>query len=137
MFNLKLVSCFQKADFNWSTKEKGFIISAFFYGYLASPFGGILSVKYGGVVIYGLGIAITGFLTILSPFIIRINIWAYGAIRVLEGIVEVSNQIYMKNLYRNRFLCILKKLDKLDKKLSTAKFLHVFVENKFLLTFFK
>ena len=36
-------------DFDWDSKDKGFALSAFFYGYIATHFvGGILATKYGG-----------------------------------------------------------------------------------------
>ncbi|KAK7604382.1 hypothetical protein V9T40_005568 [Parthenolecanium corni] len=78
----------RKAEFNWSLKEKGLILSAFFWGYAASFLGAFVAEKYGGVTTFGTGIALTGLLTILSPILIHWNLTAYILARILEGVFE-------------------------------------------------
>lgn len=36
-------------EFNWNTKERGFALAAFFYGYITTQFiGGFISSRFGG-----------------------------------------------------------------------------------------
>lgn len=58
-------------------------------GYLFSPVGGLLAIKFGGVTIFGLGIAGTALLTLFTPLLIRINFYLYFFARVIEGVFEV------------------------------------------------
>ncbi|XKL62488.1 hypothetical protein PGB90_002321 [Kerria lacca] len=79
---------FEKAEFHWSPAEKGFILSLFSYGFLFAPVGSLLAVKYGGGTVCGLGIFLTGFLTLLSPILFRFHLVAYAVARILEGLFE-------------------------------------------------
>lgn len=66
------------------------ILSAFFWGYAASPLVVIVQRKYGAVNTFGAGIALTGLLTIVSPVLIKWNLKAYLVARIFEGLFEVS-----------------------------------------------
>ncbi len=57
-----------------------------------APFGGLISRKFGGATTYGLSIGITGILTLLTPLSVRISLWVYGAVRIMEGLLQVRNQ---------------------------------------------
>ncbi|KAG5678081.1 hypothetical protein PVAND_007783 [Polypedilum vanderplanki] len=75
--------------FNWSSKQKGLVLSSFFYGYITTQFmGGYLASRYGGNLIFGIGIGVTAFFTLLTPLAASWNIYALVAVRVIEGIFE-------------------------------------------------
>ncbi|KAL7051890.1 hypothetical protein ACKWTF_004683 [Chironomus riparius] len=79
----------QQQDFNWDSKQKGLVLSSFFYGYITTQFiGGYLSLKYGGNVIFGCGIGVTALLTLITPFAASISIYALVAVRIIEGVFE-------------------------------------------------
>ncbi|XKL62489.1 hypothetical protein PGB90_002322 [Kerria lacca] len=78
----------EKSEFNWSSVEKGILLSLFSYGFLLTPAGSLLSIKYGGATICGLGIGLTGLLTIVTPFLLRFNFVVYSIARVMEGVFE-------------------------------------------------
>ncbi|XKL68363.1 hypothetical protein PGB90_003854 [Kerria lacca] len=80
----------REAEFKWSSIDKGLVLSSFSWGYLFSPVGGLLSAKYGGVKVFGVGILITGFLTFLTPVLVRLNIIVFIIGRVIEGMAEGS-----------------------------------------------
>ncbi|XP_065208371.1 vesicular glutamate transporter 3-like isoform X1 [Planococcus citri] len=70
----------KRVDFNWSSHEKGIILSSISYGRLFSPVGGILAGKFGGSTIYSLGILVTSLITFFSPVFLHIhfNIFIIG-----------------------------------------------------------
>lgn len=71
---------------------QGMVLSSFFYGYISTQlFGGWLSARIGGKRVFGLGIATTAFLTIITPPLARINVYILVALRIIEGICEVDN----------------------------------------------
>ncbi|KAG4067231.1 hypothetical protein HA402_000222 [Bradysia odoriphaga] len=75
-------------DFNWSTQERGLILSSFFWGYTATSFaGGVFAKRFGGNVIFGLGIGLTAILTLLTPLLGR-TVTSMIIIRVLQGLFE-------------------------------------------------
>ncbi|KAI6648921.1 solute carrier family 17 (anion/sugar transporter), member 5, isoform CRA_b [Oopsacas minuta] len=77
-------------NFNWSDEEQGWVLAAFFYGYLLTQIpGGWLSTYFGGKWVFGLGIFVTVILTLITPLVARINVWCLVAVRVMEGIGEV------------------------------------------------
>ncbi|XKL68360.1 hypothetical protein PGB90_003851 [Kerria lacca] len=78
----------KEAEFNWSSVEKGLILSSFSFGYFFSPLGGMLASKYGGVTVFGVGIMITSVLTMLSPIFVRLNTIVFMIGRIFEGIAE-------------------------------------------------
>ncbi|XP_055373403.1 sialin-like [Condylostylus longicornis] len=76
-------------DFNWNSKEKGLILSSFFYGYILTQFlGGFLATKIGGNHIYGVGIGTTSILTLLTPLAAKHSVEMLIAVRIIEGIFE-------------------------------------------------
>ena len=68
----------------------GWVLAAFFYGYLVTQIpGGLLAQRVGGKWVFGLGVLITAVLTTLTPFAADTSIWLLVALRVLEGLSEV------------------------------------------------
>ena len=56
-------------QFNWNSSTEGYVLSAFFIGYLFGNIpGGILAERYGGKLIFGIGSLATVILTIIIPF---------------------------------------------------------------------
>lgn len=79
----------QVAEFSYSSEEKGVILSAFSWGYATAPLGYLLVNQYGGVTTFGAGIALTGLLTMFSPFLMGWNLYVYLIARIFEGVFEV------------------------------------------------
>ncbi|XP_048775942.2 sialin-like [Ostrea edulis] len=75
--------------FDWSPKQQGLILGAFFYGYIFTQLpGGFLANRFGGKFLFGGGVFITAVLTILTPFCAQQKIALLVAVRVLEGLCE-------------------------------------------------
>ncbi|KAJ3656273.1 hypothetical protein Zmor_015361 [Zophobas morio] len=76
-------------EFDWDSTTQGLVLSSFFYGYITTQFfGGWISAKIGGKRVYGIGIAVTAFLTLLTPWLTTVSVYLLLAIRIIEGIFE-------------------------------------------------
>ncbi|XP_017880754.1 vesicular glutamate transporter 2.2 [Ceratina calcarata] len=76
-------------EFNWDSKTQGLVLSSFFYGYISTQLlGGWLGGRIGGKRVFGLGIAVTAFLTIITPPLVRVSVYILVALRIVEGICE-------------------------------------------------
>ncbi|EFA03048.1 vesicular glutamate transporter 2.2 [Tribolium castaneum] len=76
-------------EFDWDSKIQGYILSSFFYGYITTQlFGGWLSARIGGKRVFGGGIAITAALTLITPWLAKVNVYLLLAVRIIEGIFE-------------------------------------------------
>lgn len=70
---------------------QGYILSSFFYGYILTQLlGGWLAARIGGKKVLGVGILATALLTLITPFAAHTNIYFLLAVRVIEGVFEVS-----------------------------------------------
>merc|ERR1712066_495054 len=80
----------ENETFDWNEKQKGEILGAFFYGYVASQLlGGYLSDKYNiPSTVFGVGVAGTSILTAFTPVAARWGIGPLCILRVFEGIFE-------------------------------------------------
>ncbi|XP_055704446.1 sialin-like [Phlebotomus papatasi] len=79
----------EQAEFDWDSKQQGLVLSSFFYGYIWTPvIGGIIASKIGGHYLFGMGIGVTAFLTLLTPLAAGLNIYVLVAVRIIEGIFE-------------------------------------------------
>jgi len=75
--------------FAWGAKEQGWILGAFFFGYVVTQLpGGRLAEKYGGKRLYGGGILITSIFTLLTPLAATISLPLFVIVRVVEGFGE-------------------------------------------------
>nr|XP_022328030.1 sialin-like [Crassostrea virginica]XP_022328031.1 sialin-like [Crassostrea virginica] len=75
--------------FDWTPRQQGLILGAFFYGYIFTQIpGGFLANRFGGKFLFGGGVFITAVLTILTPFCAQQNIALLVTVRVLEGLCE-------------------------------------------------
>nr|XP_021183308.2 putative inorganic phosphate cotransporter [Helicoverpa armigera] len=75
---------------DWDEATQGFLLSAFYYGYVITHLpGGLLAEKFGGKWTVGIGLLLTSVATVLTPFAVTIG-GATGLfiIRVIEGFGE-------------------------------------------------
>ena len=73
----------------------GWVLGAFFYGYLITQIpGGWLAERYGGKMVYGIGIVMTSVLTLFTPLAAETNVWLLVAVRVAEGFFEVLTKLH-------------------------------------------
>lgn len=69
----------------------GYVLSSFFYGYLFTQIpGGWIATRFGGKYVFGIGVLVTSVLTLITPQMAYINLWALIAVRVVIGFFEVS-----------------------------------------------
>ncbi|CAH0701277.1 unnamed protein product [Spodoptera exigua] len=76
--------------YDWDEATQGFLLSAFYYGYVATHLpGGLLAEKFGGKWTVGLGLLVTSVATVLTPWAVTVG-GAVGLfiIRVIEGFGE-------------------------------------------------
>jgi len=78
--------------YKWNAAMQGFVLSSFYYGYITTTLvGGVLALKFGGKVLLLFAVAWTSVLSIVTPpFTIVGDAYAMIAVRVLEGIGQVS-----------------------------------------------
>ena len=75
--------------FSWGPREQGWLLGAFFFGYVVTQLpGGRLAEKYGGKTLYGGGVLVTSVLTLLTPLAANTSIYLFVLVRVLEGLGE-------------------------------------------------
>ncbi|CAI5691422.1 unnamed protein product [Oreochromis niloticus] len=76
-------------QYNWDSKTQGWLLGAFFFGYLCTQIpGGYLAGQYGGKIFLGLGVLGTAVLTLLTPLAAKWGSYWLFALRVLEGFGE-------------------------------------------------
>lgn len=79
----------QQRHFDYDSKQKGIILSSFFYGYITTQFlGGYVGSRIGGNLLFGVGIGVTAILTILTPFAAKMSVGMLIAVRIVEGVFE-------------------------------------------------
>lgn len=77
--------------FDWDSKQKGFVLSAFFYGYIATQLlGGVLASRFGGHLPFGIGIAVKSVMNLLVPLAAEFSIYALIVTKTIDGLFEVS-----------------------------------------------
>uniref|UniRef100_A0A3Q0QW85 Sialin n=1 Tax=Amphilophus citrinellus TaxID=61819 RepID=A0A3Q0QW85_AMPCI len=76
-------------QYPWDSKTQGWLLGAFFFGYLCTQIpGGYLAGHYGGKIFLGLGVLGTAVLTLLTPLAAQWgSYWLFG-LRALEGFGE-------------------------------------------------
>ncbi|CAB0004837.1 unnamed protein product [Nesidiocoris tenuis] len=76
-------------EFDWDEQTQGYILSAFYWGYVITHLpGGLLAQRFGGKQTLGLGILSTALLTLATPFAARAGANWMIAVRLLEGLGE-------------------------------------------------
>ena len=82
----------QASVYEWDSETQGWILGSFFYGYIVTQVpGGYLARKYGAKWLLGIGILGTVIFTLLTPLAADLGAGYLIAVRVLEGIGEVSS----------------------------------------------
>lgn len=85
-------SGFSDDSFEWSKKDQGLLLSAYFYGYIfPNLLGGYLSEKFGGRIVIFLGMFISAVVTGLSPLAAHDNFMYMFTARLVLGILGVRN----------------------------------------------
>lgn len=76
-------------QFPWDSETQGWLLGAFFFGYLCTQIpGGYLAGRYGGSLFLGLGVLGTAVLTLLTPLAAQMGSRWLFALRALEGFGE-------------------------------------------------
>lgn len=77
-------------DFIWTSAEKSVILSSFYYGYVVvQVFVGMLLRYISPHIVYGIGTALPGLLTILTPVIATyLPLWVLVTTRVVMGLLQ-------------------------------------------------
>ncbi|KAI3358811.1 hypothetical protein L3Q82_015213 [Scortum barcoo] len=76
-------------QYPWDSATQGWLLGAFFFGYLCTQIpGGYLSGHYGGSIFLGLGVLGTAVLTLLTPLAAQMGSYWLFALRALEGFGE-------------------------------------------------
>lgn len=79
--------------FNWSKKEEGLLLSAYFYGYIfPNLLGGFLAERFGGRIVIFIGLFSSALITGLSPFAANDNFMFMFASRLILGVMGVSTE---------------------------------------------
>ncbi len=72
-------------------------MASFFYGYILTQIpGGLLAQKFGGRWVFGVGIAMTAVLTLLTPLAAYTRVELLIVVRALEGFFEVRQYLEMQ-----------------------------------------
>ncbi|XP_072107188.1 sialin isoform X1 [Mobula birostris] len=75
--------------YDWNSDIQGWILSAFFYGYIVTQIpGGYLAGKFGGKLLLGFGILGTSILTLLTPPVAELGPYYVIVLRIIEGLGE-------------------------------------------------
>ncbi|XP_067632671.1 putative inorganic phosphate cotransporter isoform X2 [Eurosta solidaginis] len=77
-------------QFDWSEKERNYIISTFYWGYIMTQFpAGYLIRRFGAKIVMFCATFGTAILTLLTPYLVTLGSWqAYCAIRLAHGLFE-------------------------------------------------
>ncbi|XP_063231369.1 sialin-like isoform X2 [Bacillus rossius redtenbacheri] len=75
-----------EGEFDWSSTMQGFLLSAFFYGYITTQvLGGWLSARFGPKVVMSCGMLSAGIFTLLGPLATNFGAYTFAASRILVG----------------------------------------------------
>lgn len=84
----------QASVYDWDSETQGWILGAFFYGYILTQIpGGYLASRCGAKWLLGFGILGTVVFTLLTPVAADLGASYLIAVRVLEGIGEVGDLV--------------------------------------------
>uniref|UniRef100_A0A3B3CGA3 Si:ch1073-513e17.1 n=1 Tax=Oryzias melastigma TaxID=30732 RepID=A0A3B3CGA3_ORYME len=81
----------QPVGYTWDSETQGWLLGAFFFGYLCTQIpGGYLAGHYGGSIFLGLGVLGTAALTLLTPLAAKWGSYWLFALRALEGFAMMA-----------------------------------------------
>ncbi|GLG97099.1 Putative inorganic phosphate cotransporter [Gryllus bimaculatus] len=76
-------------EFPWDAELRGLVLSSFFYGYIVTQIpGGWLATQMGGKRLFGIGVGVTAFITLITPLLAKASIYLLILGRVFEGLFE-------------------------------------------------
>ncbi|XP_055704907.1 vesicular glutamate transporter 2-like isoform X2 [Phlebotomus papatasi] len=79
----------EKQEFDWNSKEQGLILSSVFYGCIWTQFiGGILAARFGGHVLFGVGVGVGSILMLVSPLAAKQGVIPLVITRILLGLFD-------------------------------------------------
>ncbi|MEP7085980.1 MAG: MFS transporter, partial [Gemmatimonadota bacterium] len=89
--SISVAAVAMKEQFGWSQTQKGFVLSAFFVGYLLFMYiAGILSTRYGGKRVLGYSVLAWSIFTLVTPFAAKTSLSLLVAARIAMGIGEAG-----------------------------------------------
>ncbi|GAB0100073.1 MFS domain-containing protein [Sergentomyia squamirostris] len=92
----------QIQEFTWNSEQQGIVLSSFFWGYICTQIlGGVLAAKYGGNIVFGIGIAASSVFMIVSPWAAKQGLFYLVAIRILIGLFEGVTYPGIQEVYAN------------------------------------
>ncbi|XP_078603154.1 putative transporter slc-17.2 [Branchiostoma floridae x Branchiostoma japonicum] len=78
-----------QGELDWSESIQGVLLGSYFYGYIVTQvLGGLLEQRFGGKIVYGTSMLVTGALNALSPVASRTSPWAMFAVRFSMRLVS-------------------------------------------------
>ena len=93
---------FHDDSFDWSKKDQGLLLSAYFYGYIfPNLLGGFLSERFGGRIVIFLAMFISGIVTGISPFTASDNFIYMFTARLVLGILGVRIKAFKLRIVFN------------------------------------
>jgi len=89
--NMSVASVVMRAELGWSQTTKGFVLSAFFVGYISFLMvGGLLASRFGGKRVLGIAVLAWSVFTLLTPFAASESLSLLIAVRIAMGIGEAA-----------------------------------------------
>ena len=89
--NISVAAVAMKEHFGWSQTEKGFVLAAFFVGYLLFMFAaGLLATRFGGKRVLGCSVLAWSIFTLLTPAAAMFSITVLIAARIAMGVGEAG-----------------------------------------------
>ncbi|XP_039955773.1 putative inorganic phosphate cotransporter [Bactrocera tryoni] len=79
-------------EFDWTEKQKSYIISCFYWGYVITQFpGGYLSRRFGAKIVMGISLFGSALCSLLTPFLVPWGGWKiFCAIRMVQGLCQAA-----------------------------------------------
>ena len=87
--NISVAAVAMKEHFGWSQTQKGFVLAAFFVGYLSLMFvAGLLANRFGGKHVVGYSVFAWSVFTLLTPPAAMFSMAALITVRIAMGVGE-------------------------------------------------
>ncbi|XP_059615143.1 sialin-like [Phlebotomus argentipes] len=75
--------------FDWDSKQRGLVLSSFYYGYIWTQIiGGVLASKFGGYYVFVFGVIGSCLMALITPVAASASIYLLVTVRIIEGLVE-------------------------------------------------
>lgn len=89
--NISVAAVAMREQFGWTQTEKGFVLSAFFVGYMLCMFiAGMIATRHGGKVVAGSAVLIWSIFTLLTPYAAIVSFPVLIAARIGMGMGEAG-----------------------------------------------